>query len=126
MSKYYQFFFWVNETWTAPIIHEIMIDYLQEKIFFGTWNQTSVDKKRYTTWNAFSLGGQVNNVFAPLQQWFGWHLLESIWNIGPVTAYPWHQLTPVSPTAPVVDRLNFADPESGQKLRKYRSDDIRR
>ena len=76
-----------------------MLDYLQEKkIPFGTWNETYVDKKRRSTWNASSLGGQVNSVLTHLQQWFDSHLLENIWNIGPVPTYPWHQLAPVSPT----------------------------
>ena len=89
----------VHGTWVAPIMHETMIDYLQEnKITFGTWKQTYVDAKGRSTWNASSLNGQVNNVFAHLQQWFGWHLLENIWNIGPVLTYSWHQLDPVSAT----------------------------
>ena len=38
----------VHGTWTAPIIHEIMIDYLEEKkITFGTWKQTHVDKNGF-------------------------------------------------------------------------------
>ena len=39
-----------------------------------------------------------NNVLTHLQRWFGRHLLEIIWNIGPVPTYPWHQLDQVSPT----------------------------
>ena len=69
----------MHGTWTAPIIHEVMMDYLQEKkIAFGVRRQTYVDKERRLTWNASSLGGQVNNVLTHLQQLFGWHLLESI------------------------------------------------
>ena len=44
MPKYYQLSR-VHGSWTGPIIHEVMIDYLQEKkITFGTWKQTYVDK----------------------------------------------------------------------------------
>ena len=77
MPKYYQSSR-VHGTWTAPIIHKVMIDYLQEKkITFGTKKQTYVDKTRRPTWNASSLGGQVN-AFAHLQQRFGWNSLETI------------------------------------------------
>ena len=70
---------WVHETWTDPIIHKVIIDYFQEKkITFGAWMQTYVDKKRRSAWDASNLGGQGNNVFARLQQRFGWHLLENI------------------------------------------------
>ena len=89
----------VSRTWTAPIIHEIMLHYLQEKkITFGTWKQIHVDKKRRLNWTASSLGGQASNFLKHLQQWLGRHSLENILNIGPVPTYPWHQLAPVYPT----------------------------
>ena len=68
MPKYYQSSL-VYGTLTPPIIHEVMIDYLQEKkITLRIWKQTSVDKKRRSTWNGSILGGQVNNVLMHLQQ----------------------------------------------------------
>ena len=61
---------WVLGTWTTPIIHEVMIGYLQEKkITFGTYLKINyIDRKRHSTWNASGLGGQINNVLAHIQQ----------------------------------------------------------
>ena len=71
MPKYYHFSR-VHGALTAPIIHEVMIDYLQEKKnTFGTCKQTCVDKKWRSIWNASGLSEQVNNVLTHLQELVG-------------------------------------------------------